>query len=106
MDSLFFVEALIFVARGHLSDIVNLLGVLAQDVLKVASGITTEHNVGTTTSHVRGDSDGSTAPGLGNDLSFTLMMLGIKDAMRDTLPIKLLREVLGGLHRGSTDQDR
>ena len=104
LDGLFFFRALILVAFRHLTDVVDLLSMFAQDTIEVPFGISTKHNVGTTASHVGSYSNGATTPGLGNDLCFTCMVFRIEHIMRDTLLIQLLGNILRVLHRSGANQ--
>ncbi len=45
--------------------------------------VTTQHDVGAATGHVGGHRDGSTAPGLGDDAGFLLVVLGVEDVVRN-----------------------
>ena len=88
LDSLFFVCLLVFGPRWHFTDIVDLLGVLAQDAVEVALGIAAEQNVSTTTSHVRSNGDASAATCLCHDLCLTRVILRVQYVMGDALPIQ------------------
>src|ERR1035438_6997535 len=48
-------------------------------------GIAAEQNVGTTASHVGGDSDHALASGLGNDFRLALVILGVEHNVADSL---------------------
>ncbi|MCY1505062.1 hypothetical protein D9M68_392570 [compost metagenome] len=68
--------------------------------------VAAEEDVGTTTGHVGGDGHGARTTGLGDDLGFLLVVLGVQYLMLDTRLLHQLGNVFGGLDRCSTDQDR
>ena len=69
-------------------------------------GVTTEHDVGTTTGHVGRDGDGAELTGLGDDLRFTLVVLRVQDLVLDALFLEELRELFGLFDGDRTDEDR
>src|SRR5262249_51608225 len=91
---------------GNVPDVVYALGLLAQDGIEVAGGIASQQDVGTTARHVGRDGDRATAPGLGDDLCFTLVVFRIEHVMLHSLLIEEIGKVFRGLDGSSTDQDR
>src|SRR6266568_2947941 len=69
---------MILFALWHCADEVHLLGMFALNRIEVALSITTQQDVDTTTSHVRGNGNCTTTACLGHDLRLTFMMLGIQ----------------------------
>ena len=68
--------------------------------------VTAEHDVRTTTSHVRRDGDRAQATGLRNNLRLFLVVLRVQHTVPHTLRLQQVRQVLGALNRGRTDQHR
>ena len=68
-------------------------------------GVAAEQDVGTAAGHVGGDGDHAEAAGLGDDLGFLLVELGVEDDVPDALALEDLGEQLGLLDRGGADQD-
>ena len=68
--------------------------------------VAAEHDVGTTTGHVGGDSDRAGTTGLGDDRRFLLVELGVEHVVRDAALGELLGQVLRALDAGGTDQNR
>ena len=69
-------------------------------------GIAAQHNVGTTACHVGGDGDGAQLTGLGYDLGFHLMELGIQHVVLDALPFQKLGKNFTALDGNGTHQHR
>src|SRR5690554_6660693 len=67
---------------------------------------TAEDDVSTTTGHVGGDGDSTRATGLGNDLGFFFVVLGVQYLVIDALLRQQLGNHFRGLDRCSTDQNR
>src|SRR5690606_4841596 len=67
---------------------------------------TAKDDVGTTTGHVGGDGHGAGATGLGDDLRFLLMVLGVQYLVGDSFLLQQVGDHLGGLDRGDTHQHR
>ena len=63
-------------------------------------------DIGTTAGHVRRNSDGAVHAGIGNDLRFHLMELGIQDVVLNTRSLEHLREKLRHFDRDRADQNR
>ena len=71
-----------------------------------ALGVTTEEDVDAPAGHVRGHGDRMEAPGLGHDLGFLGVLLGIENGVRDPLFFQQPGENLGFLDRRRTHQHR
>ena len=69
-------------------------------------GVTTEHDVGTTTGHVCGYRYGTEAAGLRDDGRFTCVVLRVQNFVTDALLREQLRQVLALLNAGRTDENR
>ena len=69
-------------------------------------GVSTEHDVGTTTSHVRRNGHCALTTSHCNDLSFTRVLLGIQNLVRDLAFFEHPRQKLRLLNRCSTNQNR
>src|SRR5579875_3450681 len=105
-DGLFLLLAFILVARGHLTDIIDLFGMFAQHLGEVFGGIATEQNVGAATGHVGGNGDGPAATGLCYDMRLAFVVLGVQYVMRNALTLQQAGEVLRDFDRGGADQHR
>src|SRR5579875_2943134 len=105
-DGLFLLLAFILVARGHLTDIIDLFGMFAQHLGEVFGGIATEQNVGATTGHVGGNGDGPATTGLCYDMRLAFVVLGVQYVMRNALAFQQAGEVLRDFNRGGADQHR
>ncbi|KAF1057264.1 MAG: hypothetical protein GAK45_02501 [Pseudomonas citronellolis] len=68
--------------------------------------VTAQQDVGTTTGHVGGDGQGARRTGLGDDLGFLLVVLGVQDLVVDAFLLQKVGHVLGGLDGRGTHQDR
>src|ERR1700730_9523431 len=93
LNGLFFLRAFIFAAFRHLANVIDALGMFAQDAVMEARGIATEHYVGATTGHIGGDRDSAATSRLSNDLSFVLMVLGVEDVVWYALHLQHSRQV-------------
>ena len=62
-------------------------------------------DISTTAGHIRRDRDGIMHTGIGNDLRFHFMELGIQDIVLNTRSLEHLREKFGYLDRDRADQD-
>ena len=66
-------------------------------------GVAAEEDVCAATRHVGGDGDGSFAPGLGDDLGFAFVVLGVQDVVAKSLgtsnPYNMVRATFDGLKR-------
>ena len=60
---------------------------LCQLCLGKEVGVAAQHDVGTAACHVGGDGDGAEFTGLGNDLGFLLVVLGVQNVVGDALPL-------------------
>src|SRR2546429_1657152 len=60
---------------------VGIQGLLEQEI-----GVAAEQDVSPAARHVRRDGDGAFAAGLGDDLGFLLVMLGVQDVVLDAVP--------------------
>ena len=67
-------------------------------------GVAAEHDVGTAAGHVRGDRDGPEAPGAGDDLRLTGVILGVEDLVLDALLRQQPRQVLALLDADGADE--
>ena len=67
-------------------------------------GVAAEHDVGTATGHVRGDRDGAQAPGAGDDLGLTRVVLRVENLVLDALLGQQARQVLALLDRHRADE--
>ena len=89
---------------GGLSDeLVGQAG-LAQIGLGQELGVAAQHDVGTAACHVGGDGDGAELTGLGNDLGFLLVVLGVQHVVGDALPLQELAEDLALFNGDGTHQ--
>src|SRR6266849_7725882 len=77
LDGFFFVFSISFVLYWHFADKIDVLGMFAQDSIKVTGGITTQQDVGTATGHVGSDGNASAATCLGHDLRLAFMVFGV-----------------------------
>ena len=68
-------------------------------------GVAAEEDVGTAAGHVGGDGDHAEAAGLGDDLGFLLVELGVEDDVTDALALEDLGEQLGLFDAGGADED-
>ena len=68
-------------------------------------GVAAEENVGTAAGHVGGDGDHAEAAGLGDDLGFLLVELGVEDDVADAFALEDLGEELGFFDAGGADED-
>ena len=65
-----------------------------------------ELDIRTTARHIRRDRDSAVLTGLGDDLSFHLVELGVQYIVLDPLSAKHLGDILGDLDRDRADEDR
>ena len=68
--------------------------------------VAAEHDVGAAAGHVGGNGHPARASGLGHDLRFTLVVLGVQHLVRDLFLLQEPRQRLGGFDRGRADQHR
>ncbi len=68
-------------------------------------GVAAEEDVGAATGHVGGDGDHAEATGLGDDLGFFLVELGVEDDVADAFALEDLAEELGFFDRRGADED-
>ncbi len=68
-------------------------------------GVAAEQNVGAAAGHVGGDGDHAEAAGLGDDLGFLLVELGVEDDVTDAFALEDLGEELGLFDAGGADED-
>ena len=68
-------------------------------------GVAAEQDVGAAAGHVGGDGDHAEAAGLGDDLGFLLVELGVEDDVTDALALEDVGEQLGFFDAGGADQD-
>ncbi len=94
-DFLLFLGALSFVAFQKLR--IGGFRVLIQSSLFACEhfGITAEQDIGSAPGHVGGNGNGTATSGLGDNLRFALMMLGIEDIVRDAPLFKHLGQRFG-----------
>ncbi len=69
------------------------------------SAVAAEQDVGTAAGHVGGDGDHAEASGLGDDLGFLLVELGVEDDVADALALEDVAEEFGLFDAGGADQD-
>ena len=69
-------------------------------------GVAAEQNVGTAACHVGGDGDHAEAPGLGDDLGFTLVLLGVEHDVADAFALKDRGEPFGFFNGDGADENR
>ena len=69
-------------------------------------GVAAQQDVGTTAGHVGSDGHGAIATSLGNDMGLALVVLGVKDLVRDTALSEGGGQLLGALDGDSAHQDR
>ncbi len=68
-------------------------------------GVAAEQDVGAAAGHVGGDGDLAELSGLGDDLGFALVELGVEHDVLDALALEDVREQLGFFDRGGADED-
>ena len=96
---------------------VELLELLGRDVLHGQAlvlqalahqlvGVAAQQDVGTTAGHVGSNGHGAIATSLGHDMGLALVVLGVKDLMRDTTLSEGGGQLLGALDRNGAHQDR
>ncbi len=68
--------------------------------------VTAQHDVGTSTRHVGGNGDGPFGSGLGNDVGFALVLLGVEHLMRQLRLGQQLVDQLRVLNGGGAHQHR
>ena len=93
------------VAGGFVDDLVAVAG-LAQFVLGKILGVAAQHDIGTAAGHVGGYGDGAELAGLGDDLRFLLMVLGVEHVVLDALALEHAGEQLVLLDGHGADQHR
>ena len=105
-------HGLLRVLKGHGPRLAVLLRVYlriqalgGQILLRDDLRVTAQHNVGTTTGHVRGHRDRALATSHRDDLGLAGVLLGVEHLVRDVLLLEHLREQLGLFDRGGTDED-
>src|SRR6266487_1490833 len=106
LNRLFPIDTIIFSILRHVADVVNALGMLTQNTIKVAFCVATQQDVGTTTSHIGSNRYSSATSGLRHNLRLTLVIFRIQNVMRNTLQIEQMREMLRGLDRRGSNQYR
>lgn len=84
----------------------NLFGHGGVGMRQILFQTTAQHDVRTTTGHVGGDGDRSRPTGLGDDVGFLLMMLGIEHLMRHTGLAQDAGQQFRVLDRRGADQHR
>ena len=80
---------------------VGIQGLLEQEI-----GVAAEQDVSPAARHVRRDGDGAFAAGLGDDLGFLLVMLGVQDVVLDAVPDEIASQPFRLLDRDGAHQDR
>ena len=78
---------------------------LAQSGLGHVGHVAAQHNIGTTAGHVGGDGHGALLTGLGDDLGFALVLLGVQHIMLDALLLQQLGESLALFDTDGADQN-
>ena len=68
-------------------------------------GVAAEQDVGAAAGHVGGDGDHAEAAGLGDDLGFLLVELGVEDDVADAFALEDFGEQLGFFDAGGADED-
>jgi hypothetical protein len=63
-----------------------------------------QDDVGAPAGHVGGDGDMAELPGLGHDLRFLFVVLGVEHLVLDAFPFQELAEVLGFFYGGGAHQ--
>ena len=79
---------------------------LVVESCKLGLKVAAQHNIGTATCHIGSDGDDARPPGLSNNLRFLLVVLRVQYLVLDTRLLEVLRELLRGLNRCRTHQDR
>ena len=79
---------------------------LAEIVEGQILGVAAQHDIGTTACHVGGDGHGPQLAGLGHDLGFLLMVLGVEDIVGDTLFLEHFAQQLGLFNGNCAHQHR
>ena len=69
-------------------------------------GVPAEQDVGAAARHVGGDRHGALAAGLGDDLGFLRVVLGVEHDVLDAAQLQQLRQPLGLLDRDGADERR
>ena len=80
--------------------------VILGDALEFLVEIATEHDVGTTASHVGGDGYRTGAARIGDDLGLAFMLFGVQHLMLDAGLLEQPRQVFRNLDGGGADQYR
>ena len=68
-------------------------------------GVPAEHDVRATARHIGSNGDSALAASFSDDRCLTLVVLGVEDLVRNTVLLQFIRQVLGLLHAGCSDQD-
>src|SRR5690606_20124380 len=68
--------------------------------------VAAQQDVGTTAGHVGGDGDGTRATGLGDDLGFLVVVLGVEHLVLDAFLLQQARDVFGAFDGRRAHQDR
>jgi hypothetical protein len=76
-----------------------------QNLFEHEVGIAAQDNVSAAARHIRGDGDGALASGLGDDLGFSLMLLGVEDVVFHAVPAQESGESLRFFDGNRADQD-
>src|SRR6266487_6414111 len=90
LNRFLFFGTIVLILLRHLADEVHVLCMFTQDGVEVPSRVATQHDVGTTTSHVGSDGHCSTTPRLCDNLRLTLVMFCIQHIVWYALPVEQL----------------
>ncbi len=69
-------------------------------------GVSAKQNIGSAARHVGGDRDHAFAAGLGNNLGFSFVLLGVQNPVLHTLFLQQFGKALGLFNRSGADQNR
>src|SRR5579859_2413407 len=88
LDGLFLLGTLVLVMIWHLANIIDVLGMFAQNTVEVALGVAAQQDIGTTTGHIGSNRHGAATPGLRHNLGLFFVMLGVEDIVWNALFLK------------------
>ena len=94
-----------FAVGGGLVDEVLLHALPAEGILGEIFGVAAQHDIGTAAGHIGGDGDGAGLTGLGDDLGFLFVELGVEDLVGNAAGLEQLADHLGFFDGGGADQD-
>ena len=96
----------VFLLPLRFSRFVGIDFLVFQELARHEIRISAEQDVGAATCHIRRDRDGAFAPGLGDDLGFTLVVFGVEHVMRNRDPLQSASDQFRVFHGNRADQHR